>query len=211
MLGGEKIPVPKSAEDKDAWNSLYKVIGRPDAASGYELEKMEGIDTATAAKFAEIAHANGLSTQAAQALAKFDMERYAAAQAASEAAFEQAIAADAVKLRESWGQNHDALREAASRAARQFGFQAEELQALDRSLGHARTMTLLSEIGKGLLEAKPVGMGGGSNPTGLMTKEGAAAEIERLKADPEWGKRYYNGGKTERDQLANLQKIAYAQ
>lgn len=211
MLGSEKIPVPKSADDKEAWNALYKAIGRPDAAAGYGLDKMEGIDAAAAAKFSEIAHANGLSVQAAQALAKFDIDRTSAAQAAQETAFQQAIAADAMKLKESWGQNYDNLHEAASRAARQFGFQAEELQALDRSIGHARVMGLLSEIGKGLLEARPVGMQPNNNNPGVMTKEGAAAEIARMKADPEISKRLYNGDTTLQKQFSDLQRVAYAQ
>lgn len=210
MLGGEKLPVPKSAEDKEAWNGLYKAIGRPDSAAGYDLDKIEGIDATTAGKFAELAHANGLSAQAAQALAKFDLERTSSARAAAEAAVEQRISADALKLRESWGNNYDNLHEAAARAARQYGFKAEDLSAMDRSIGHERTMTLLSEIGKSLLEAKPVGIDGSrGGSSAFMTKESATAEINRLMADPDFKQRHFKGGAAEREQLAKLQKIAY--
>ena len=210
MLGGEKIPVPKSAEDKDAWNSLYKVIGRPEAATGYELDKIPGIDAETAGKFAEIAHANGLSVQAAQALAKFDLERTQAARATSEEAFAASAAADVDSLRKSWGQNFDANKEAASRAFKHSGLTQQDVDLLDRTLGVARTMELFSWFGRTMLEAKPVGFGGegGSGIVGFTTREGAMAEISRMKSDPAISKALFNGDQTQTQKLAALQRIA---
>ena len=210
MLGGEKIPVPKSAEDKDAWNSLYKVIGRPEAVTGYELDKIPGIDAATAGKFAEIAHANGLSVQAAQALARFDLERTQAARATSEEAFAASAAADVDSLRQSWGQNFDANKEAASRAFKHSGLTQQDVDLLDRTLGVARTMELFSSFGRTMLEAKPVGFGGegGSGIGGFTTREGAMAEISRMKSDPAISKALFNGDQTQTQKLAALQRIA---
>lgn len=210
MLGGEKIPVPKSAEDKDAWNSLYKVIGRPEAVTGYELDKIPGIDAETAGKFAEIAHANGLSVQAAQALARFDLERTQAARATSEEAFAASAAADVDSLRQSWGQNFDANKEAASRAFKHSGLTQQDVDLLDRTLGVARTMELFSSFGRTMLEARPVGFGGegGSGVGGFTTREGAMAEISRMKSDPAISKALFNGDQTQTQKLAALQRIA---
>ena len=210
MLGGEKLPVPKSPEDKDAWNSLYKVIGRPDAPTGYELDKIPGIDAATAGKFAELAHANGLSAQAAQALAKFDLERTQTATTAAEEALAASIAADSDKLRQSWGANFDANKEAAARAFKHSGLSDQDLATLDRSLGHARTMELLSSFGRTMLESKPVGFGGAGEGGigGFTTKEGAIAEINRMKADPATSKALFNRDPTQTQKLQALQRIA---
>ena len=210
MLGGEKLPVPKSPEDKDAWNSLYKVIGRPDAPTGYDLDKIPGIDAATAGKFAELAHANGLSLQAAQALAKFDLERTQAARATSEEAFAASAAADVDSLRQSWGQNFDANKEAASRAFKHSGLTQQDVDLLDRTLGVARTMELFSSFGRTMLEAKPVGFGGegGSGIGGFTTREGAMAEISRMKSDPAISKALFNGDQTQTQKLAALPCIA---
>jgi hypothetical protein len=208
MLGGEKLPVPKSPEDKDAWNAIYKAVGRPDAAAGYELDKIPGIDVGMATKFAELAHANGLSAQAAQALAKFDLERTEAARTAANDAVEATIAADSDKLRQSWGQNFDANKEAASRAFKHSGLKEEDLAILDRSLGHARTMELLSTFGRTMLESKSVGFGGeGSGIGGFTTKEGATAEISRMKADPATAKALFNGDPIQTQKFKALQRI----
>ena len=69
MIGGEKIPVPKDANDKAAWDVVLKRLGRPDAADGYGISKREGADPEFA-KFAEsMFHEIGLPVHMAQAIA----------------------------------------------------------------------------------------------------------------------------------------------
>jgi len=74
MLGGDKIAVPKHADDKESWDKVYKAIGRPDTKEGYEFQKPEelpeGFDypVETESAFREAAYGLGLSQIQAQSL-----------------------------------------------------------------------------------------------------------------------------------------------
>jgi hypothetical protein len=66
LLGHEKVPIPKDANDIEGWNRFSKAMGIPDKAEGYGLadaklpESMKGM-TLDKNKFAEIAHAHKLT------------------------------------------------------------------------------------------------------------------------------------------------------
>ena len=55
---GKVMPRP-DAEDKEGLSALYKQLGRPDEATGYEFG--EGTDDVTAVAFGELAHKNNLT------------------------------------------------------------------------------------------------------------------------------------------------------
>lgn len=61
LLGHEKVPIPKDANDVEGWNRFSKALGIPDKAEGYGLadakfpESMKGM-TIDKQKFAEVAH-----------------------------------------------------------------------------------------------------------------------------------------------------------
>lgn len=208
MLSSEKIPVPKNESDAAAWNALYKAVGRPDDVAGYGLDKVEGLDPAAAGKLAEIAHANGLSVKAVQSIIAFDQERMQSATQAAETAFVQQQQVDGQALRQEWGQAYDAKIAAAGAALRQFGLDAQTLDALDRSIGMKRTLSIFADIGAKLGEAPAHGMSGGGNADAFMTPAQADARITSMKADPETAKRLYNGDAALRSELDRLTRIA---
>jgi len=75
LLGHEKVPIPKDANDVEGWNRFSKAMGIPDKAEGYKLadaqlpESMKGI-TIDKNKFAEVAHAHKLTPSQTQGLWK---------------------------------------------------------------------------------------------------------------------------------------------
>ena len=76
MVGAEKIPIPgKWATDED-WDQVYGKLGRPDDATGYELDFGEAeINEDFVNGFSDVAHKAGLSDRQAQALAGWYMEQ----------------------------------------------------------------------------------------------------------------------------------------
>lgn len=75
LLGHEKVPLPKDANDVEGWNRFNKALGVPDKADGYALpdaslpDNMKNI-TVDKGKFAEIVHAHKLTPSQAQGLWK---------------------------------------------------------------------------------------------------------------------------------------------
>ena len=125
LLGSEKVPVPKSWEDKEAADRWYKAAGRPDDINGYEFEKPEKLpegfydDTAEAAA-RQWFHENGLNkTQAKNlhaAFVKTNLERHAAYQDQQRQAQEQVKAA----LIREHGKEYEGFEKAAKAAIAKF-------------------------------------------------------------------------------------------
>ena len=76
MVGAEKIPIPgKWATDED-WDQVYGKLGRPDDATGYQLDFGEAeINEEFVNGFSDVAHKAGLSDRQAKALAGWYMEQ----------------------------------------------------------------------------------------------------------------------------------------
>lgn len=126
LVGHEKIPVPKSDDDKDGWERWWKAAGRPDDPNGYEFKKPQlpddmGYDDDTEKSFRTWAHVNGLSKKQAQALydgyVKTQIEKHGAWSVA------QKQAADKVRadLMREHGAQFEAFTRSATSAIDQYG------------------------------------------------------------------------------------------
>lgn len=207
MLGGEKVPVPKDANDKAAWDLFYKAAGRPEAPEGYGLDKIEGLDPELSAAAQAEFHKFGLSSQQGQELAKWWASNEA--QKATKDAEQFAIksSAELADLQKAWGSGFEPKAEAAKRAAKQFGFDAETLSKMERAIGTKGLIEKLSAIGEAMSEAPLRGVGNESE-SAIVTKDAAEAKIKMLKQDRDWVRRWNDGGAKERAELDRLQRIA---
>jgi hypothetical protein len=70
--------------------------------------------------------------------------------------------------------------------------------AIEKAIGYDKTMRLFLEIGKSI--PKPF----------KITKRRAKAQINRLKQDAEFCKRYLRGGRKELREMRLLHEVAYA-
>lgn len=81
MLGGDKVPVPKDAEDKEGWDRFYAAAGRPEKPEDYKLERPsqlpEGVsvDEAGETFLKQFAHQNGWNQRQFDAAYKTFLER----------------------------------------------------------------------------------------------------------------------------------------
>ncbi|MCE2660922.1 MAG: hypothetical protein LW854_22260 [Rubrivivax sp.] len=207
LLGSEKIPMPKGAEDKDGWSRVYDALGRPKSADDYGLQLPEGGNgdflKAAAGKFHEL----GLSKAQAAELANWYNEQatgqVGAAQQAQAAKVEQDIQA----LKGEWGQAWEENVELGRRAARQFGLDQGKLEALENAFGTAEMLKFMSRIGRGLTE-HTFESGRSTNSFGL-TPEAARQRISSLREDRDWSAKYLGGNADAKAELQRLMEVAY--
>lgn len=209
LLGSEKIPVPKDANDAEGWDRFYKAAGRPDAPDGYGLDKLEGADPEFAKAAAEVFHASGMSAAQVQKVTAWYTEKAAQIAQAQEEAFIQQTQVDWDALQQEWGPSFAVKSEAARRAAKQFGIDGDAMGKLERALGTKGMTTLLANIGKGMLEAPPVGLGGdGGAGDKFLSPEEAQRQIDVLMKDPDFARAVYDGKAAEKERLDRLQRIS---
>ena len=209
LLGGEKVPLPKGAEDKEGWSRVYDALGRPKSADEYGLQLPEGGNAdflkAAAGKFHEL----GLSKQQAAELANWYNEQAAGQMGASQQAQAAKVEQDMQALKSEWGQAWDENVELGRRAARQFGLDTEKLGAMENALGTGELLKFMARIGRGLTEHTFEG-GRSTNSFG-MTPDAAKQRIAALREDRDWSSKYLSGNADARAELQRLMEVAYAQ
>lgn len=202
------VRLPTEASDEAGWKSVWSRLGAPDAPEGYDFSGVKNaageplapamVDAIRAASVS--AH---LPKDAAPALAAA-VQKVIDAQAAETAtvgaaALETARAA----LKTNWGANYEGNMFVAKQAAAALGVTAEVVNALEGQVGYDKVMEMFRNIGSKIGEDKFIS---NLNPNlpGVKTREQAVAEKAELMADPNWAKRYLEGGAQERRQMDAL-------
>jgi hypothetical protein len=210
VVGQARLAMPKDENDVDGYAKVYDALGRPKSAAEYKLPVPEGADPTFAKAASDVFHKAGLSTKQAGDIGKWWNETAAAAEKAAEEKYQVDSAQAMQKLEASWGGAYKERLETASRAARQFAIDADMADRMERSLGTEKFMDLMYRMGHAISEhGGAAGLdqpGAGSH---MLTPEQAKTEIKRLQADPEWSKKYINGGALERQRMESLHKMAF--
>lgn len=187
--GGAKdvLRIPEKDDDADGWSRVYDSLGRPKTAAEYSFKFGDDVkvDPKIEGFAKELFHGAGMSPARAQAAA----EKWNATvkevneQAQKDADIANTAAID--KLKASWGAKWDENIKGGQQAVRALGLTDEALSSLDGAMGSANVMHLMAMIGSklgkeggGLVDPNPQNPGGGG-----ITKESAAAEINRLMND----------------------------
>lgn len=206
LLGSEKVPMPKDANDAEGWDRFFKAAGRPDAPDAYGLDKIEGADPEFSKGAAAAFHAAGLNPTQAAKLVEFYGAQAKASVEAQETAFAQQAQIDISDLRKEWGPAFDAKLEAAQRATKLAGLDEATTQKIERSLGIKAAAELFAKIGEATSEAPFRTAGGGGDA--FMTPAGAAEQKASLLKDPAFVARINANDPGARAQLDRLQKIS---
>jgi hypothetical protein len=208
LLGGEKIPMPKGAEDKEGWARVYDSLGRPKTADEYGLQLPEGGNgdflKAAAGKFHEL----GLSKAQAAELANWYNEQATGQVGAAQQAQAAKVEQDIQSLKGEWGQAWEENVELGRRAARQFGLDQAKLESLENAFGTAEMLKFMSRIGRGLTEHS-FESGRSTNSFG-MTPEAARQRISALREDRDFTSKYLGGNADARAEMQRLMEVAYA-
>ena len=214
---GRGLVLPKDADDADGWSQVYAKLGRPETPDGYGLTKLEGADPDFAAKSEAKLHELGLSTKQAQALAEWwgaevtelvgSAEARKAAEAeAAEASFIKSSEEEMQAFEAQFGDQKDAMTEVARRGAQAFGFSAEELDKIERSIGTKALMQRFLEVGKKLGEDV---LPGGRQAGHALTPATAQEQIAQKLNDREFMAKVRSGDPTAKGEMDRLYQAAY--
>ncbi len=144
---GDKVPgliQTPNVDDKESMNALYKTLGRPDEATGYEHP--EGMDATKMADFANLAHGLGLSrTQYGKMVAA--LHEFTIVQ--QEAATDQFVA-DTRALKQEWGIVYDDNLQLVDAVMKGTGAPKEMLELAANGKLPASAAKWLHNIGKQL-------------------------------------------------------------
>lgn len=202
-----RVALPAGEDDAEGYNRVYAALGRPETPADYGLEQFSEADPEFAGAAAEWLWDAGVGGQKAAQLAERWNGFIAQREQAAAETFQAQSRADIAGLKTEWGPDYDANIEHFRRGVARFGLEANEMAAIETTLGTRRAVSLFSRIGQGLGEASFIGGDGGKTGFGL-TRDHATARINALKKDEAWQQRWMNGGADERDEWTRLVKAA---
>lgn len=196
LVGADKIALPpKDAQGNRDWSKWegWSTIGRPEAPDKYAFRLPDGQratdeDRALHAHMAPLLHKAGLAQWQvdllAQGLEKFGHQHRDKLSRQTQ----QTYAAAVQELQRDWGASFDRHLDLANRAVRQFGG-PDLVRALSASgLGH-HPAVVRAFARMGAMLAEDSGLPAGSAGGGAGS---ARAEIQRLKADPQFQSAFLN-------------------
>lgn len=192
MIGAERIALPGKEAGPEAWEGVWKRLGRPDKPEGYELQRPADLGLYSddfAQKFRAAAHQAGLTARQAVALHDWWVAEAGAGQQAESEQQQRAAGELQRQLEIAWGSQSAEKLESARRAARHFGLEEAQLSRLESLTGDFRLLDALSAIGGLLGEDRLHG-----KQAAALTQESAKAEIRRLEADAEFRRAYIDRG-----------------
>ena len=216
LLGGDKIALPKDADDP-AWGDVWKKLGALDKPEEYAglVKPVEGapdLDPGFVGAMSDLAKKANLTpaqwrtmVEGYQELAKGAVSGEAEADAEAAAALERDVAA----LKSRLGKDYDAYVADAQRAGLAVKMTPEESAAFVSALGYTRAMEIMNGLGSKF--GKEAGFIEGKGPQGQMTPEMASAKVKELLADPVFARAYGNGGHKEVKEITDLHVIIAGQ
>lgn len=192
----ELIRMPKVG-DEAGIKAMWQRLGVPADPKEYDFVALkfsdgkvtdEALDATLRASFSKV----NIPKDAAASLAADIVKHFNGVKAAGDAELTANLAKEREALAKNWGTNEPANKLTATRAAAALGVGAEEIAALEKIVGYAKTMEMFRNIGSKIGEAKFIG--GDQDKPGIMSREQAIAKKGELMADTEWVKRYTAGG-----------------
>lgn len=204
LLGGPAdrlMRIPTDPADSDGWGKVYTALGRPKDATGYDFKEAGDADPTFINFVREFAYRNNMPKSAGEALAK-EVTKFAAAQEAElQKQAELEVAKEQRELRSQYGFEYDAKMLTAQNAVAKLGIDPTAVKTLEGKIGYKAVIDMFVKIGSAIGEDTFIK----SEQTGaIMSPAGAAERLAQLKSDPEWVKRYQEGGKKELQEMKDL-------
>lgn len=202
------IKLPKT-DDASEWDQVFNKLGRPSKAEDYKLKMPEKGGNAEFVKWAQGAfHKAGLTAKQANAVIEQYNSTVTENFTKSAEAYENAVKAEESSLKKEWGMAYDQNLNQAKTAAKALELSDEHFEALEKTLGLAKTLKMFQMIGAKTGEAGFVS--GNSKGSGHMKSPAAAlSELDQLSRDSEWVRKFSQGDSVAVAEKARLIKMAY--
>ena len=207
---GRTVTLPAKWDDPKEVQPFYEKLGVPKDPSGYTMPK-EGVD-ADMAKWAQSTfHEAGLTPRQAELVIGKWQEMVGGKTASMQEAYQARVAQESEALKSEWGAAYNDKLAQAKSAAKAFGVDAATVDKLENALGFGGLMKFFAEIGARVGEDKMVTGQGLRSFDGAMTPDQAKVEIQRLRGDSEFVRRYVAGDADSRLKMERLHRWAYGE
>lgn len=211
LTSGSKnvVALPEDDASEDEYVKFYARLGRPESPEQYQLETPENADGALEEWFRDTAFQLGLTGK--QAANLFDRwQEMSVQRVEQEQAIQHRMGEDAIKtLKAEWGDQYDTNIDAGRRATMALGYDEAALNHMEERLGTAELLKLFSALGSKMKED----VFSDDLRTGHSFDVGAGAaklELDNLRADSGFMKRYLEGDKDALTKYTRLMEKAYA-
>lgn len=212
LIGGDEkniLRLPTDPKDEAGWKTVWSRLGAPAEAKDYDFSAIKMADgTALNDSLAEAIRAQALSLHlpkdAAASMAQSFAKYLDGVSTAKNADLTAALQGEKTALKTNWGPNHDTNMLVARNAAAALKLTGEEISALEKTVGYARTMEMFRAIGSKIGEDKFIGNSSGAGQGGAVTREQAVARKTELMADKGWVAKYMAGDVANGREMSNL-------
>ena len=209
LMGAPKerlLTIPEKLDDPKVMGPIWDKLGRPQKPEEYMLETpKEGGDKDFTDWAAKTFHEEGLTRAQATKLVEHWNKFVGVRTEAVKTAHNQKFETEVKGLKTEWGAEFDQNMDLGKKAAATFGISKEQIDALEKSLGTAKTFKLFHHIGSKLGEHSFVDGQSGTNFGGNMTPQQAKWRLDALKQDQDWVRRYTSGDVSARQEMERLQ------
>ena len=163
MIGADKIPLPGKSATDDEWRQVYKRLGAPDSAKGYDFKvSPDSIHDVELDAFRTAAFEAGLNGKQAGRIAQFMEGTVTQSRAAMEEGLQAVRQEGEQELRREWGQAFDQQVQLAHKAAVTFLGNTDLLDSVEladgRLLGdHPAIVKMFANLAKEIGEDNLLG------------------------------------------------------
>lgn len=183
LMGRDKIPVPKGADDATAWGYYNKAFNVPDSIQGYDL-KIEGAEDIQLDGLKELMLKHHIPNDTAQELLNAHIEDIKDYENAKIQAFNAESEEATKQLKSEWGLKYDENIKLARTFLEKMSANKEEFDYFKDKIGNdVHFIKLLSKMGSSISEGN---LGGFEGQAGGFTKTPAEAkaELDKIMNDP---------------------------
>lgn len=209
LVGADKnalLKIPSSEDDADGWNAVYTKLGRPETPDGYKLEEkykdIPGVVPENMKEITKIAHENGVSAKALDAIVGKYFEQAGAIEETSEAEVEKMQTGYIEALKGEWGEAYEQKTSKVLNSLKEHATPGFLELAADypHIFDNPEVMKTLDNFIK--LSSEDAGpRKGGSSGDAHMTPAEAMSEINKMEGDDEIKKIMLNSGDPRRGDL----------
>ena len=202
------LKLPNDDADTAGWDSIYTRLGKPAKPDGYGLKGEKGADPEFAGWASDAFHKANITEKQAKALIENWNGRLASQKQAEGEKMASTVKNDELALRKDWGMAYEQNVNLARRAARDFGIDAKQMDKMSEAMGPANAAKFFHRLALSGVEPGFVS-GNGQASDAMLTPAMAKSQINALKADPEFAKKYAAGNAEAKAKMQRLHQFAY--
>lgn len=198
LMGQEKIPIPKGADDVNAWNLYNKAFGVPETADKYDF-KIEGFEEVDLSSYKDIMHKHHLSNDVANDLISQHLQAFTEYEQLRQDEINKARDVAAADLKKEWGYKYEENLKTAKNFLEKMSDNKEDFDYFNEQIGNdPKFIKLLAKLGNSISEGELGGFEGQSQGF-TKTPAEAKAEFDKIMSDP--NDAYWAGSRNRRNDV----------